>query len=92
MPPPRTGVAAYEAVRSKETAMAHEADHADRAAHDPRSQEMVETEPPERLAHWAQALKVTPEALRAAVQAVGPRVDRIKDHLTGGAAGRQQDG
>jgi hypothetical protein len=74
MTPPRTGVAAYEAVRSKESAMAHEADHADRAAHDPRSQE------------------VTPEALRAAVQAVGPRVDRIKDHLTGGAAGRQQDG
>jgi hypothetical protein len=73
----------------KETAMP---DHADVAAHDPRSQAMVETEPPERLAHWARALKVTPEALRAAVQAVGPRVDRIKDHLTAGSAGRQQDG
>ena len=67
-------------------------DPAARAAEDPRSQAQIETEPPEQLMHWARALKTTPDALMAAVQAVGPRVDRVKDHLTAGGAGRQQDG
>ena len=63
-----------------------------RPAQDPRSQAEVEIEPPERLAEWARQLGVTPQALQGAVQAVGPRVDRVKDHLTGGAAGGQSDG
>lgn len=65
---------------------------ADQAAHDPRSQEVVEVAPRERLEHWADALGTTPEALLAAVQAVGPRIDRIKDHMTGGGAGKQSGG
>ena len=40
---------------------------------------------------WAAALGVTPEALESAVQAVGPRVDKIKDYLTAGMAGDQED-
>jgi hypothetical protein len=63
-----------------------------RPARDPHSQATVELEPPERLAEWARQLGVTTEALQSAAQAVGPRVDRIKDYLTGGAAGRQSDG
>jgi hypothetical protein len=58
----------------------------------PTSQAEIDTASPQRLAHWAQTLGVTPEALASAVQAVGPRVDRIKDFLTGGAAGKQADG
>lgn len=62
------------------------------AARDPHSQAEVQTDPPERLADWARQLGTTPEALQAAVKAVGPRIDRIKDHLTGGGAGGQSDG
>jgi hypothetical protein len=62
------------------------------AARDPRSNAEVELTPPERLAEWARQLGTTPEALQAAAKAVGPRVDRIKDHLTGGGAGGQSDG
>ena len=60
-------------------------------ARDPRSQAEVDIASPERLAHWARELGVPPEALESAVRAVGPRVDRIKDFLTGGNAGRQSD-
>lgn len=66
--------------------------HPAQAAHDPRSQAEVELQPPERLAEWARQLGTTPEALQAAVKAVGPRIDRVKDHLTGGSAGAQSDG
>ncbi len=62
------------------------------AARDPRSQAEIELEPPERLAEWARQLGTTPEALQAAAKAVGRRIDRIKDHLTGGGAGAQSDG
>lgn len=61
-------------------------------ASDPRSKAEVDIDSPPRLAQWARELGVTPEALESAVKAVGPRVDRIKDHLTGGGAGRQADG
>lgn len=63
-----------------------------RAAHDPDSRACIELEPPARLAHWAKELGVTVEALESAVQAVGPRLDRVKDHLTAGQAGSQQGG
>ena len=64
---------------------------AEQAAQDPSSQQTVEVEPRERLQHWADALGTTPEALLSAVHAVGPRIDRVKDHLTAGGAGGQAD-
>jgi hypothetical protein len=67
-------------------------DPASRASEDPHSQATVETDPPERLKHWSHELGVTTEALQAAVRAVGPRVDKVKDYLTGGQAGDQSDG
>jgi hypothetical protein len=67
-------------------------DDAARSARDPASQAEVQTRPPEALRHWAQELGVTTDALQAAVQAVGPRVDRVKDFLTGAGAGGQSDG
>ena len=59
---------------------------------DPHSQAEVDIASPQRLSHWARTLGVTPDALESAVKAVGPRVDRIKDYLTGGNAGRQSGG
>jgi ATP-dependent helicase Lhr and Lhr-like helicase len=63
-----------------------------KAAHDPASQAEVDIRDPAARARWAAALGVTGEALESAVHAVGPRVDRIKDYLTGGFAGKQADG
>ena len=63
-----------------------------KAATDPDSHAIVEVDDAAALQRWADALKVTPEALRSAVQAVGPRVDRIKDYLTAGMAGDQEGG
>jgi hypothetical protein len=65
---------------------------ADDDARRPNSRATIDTEPPERLAEWARTLGVTEDALASAVQAVGPRVDRVKDYLTGGLAGRQSGG
>jgi hypothetical protein len=61
------------------------------SASDPASQTTMDLDTPERLARWAGALGVTDEALQSAVKAVGPRVDRVKDYLTGGLAGKQED-
>lgn len=61
------------------------------AAHDARSQAEVDISTTASRDRWAQALGITPDALESAVQAVGRRVDRIKDHLTGGSAGTQED-
>ncbi len=63
-----------------------------KAASDPGSRATVQLDDAASLQRWADALKVTPEALRSAVQAVGPRVDRIKDYLTAGMAGDQEGG
>ena len=66
---------------------------ADRAAEDPASQAEVDLADAQSTAKWSQALGVTDEALQRAVQAVGRRVDRIKDYLgAGGMAGDQADG
>ncbi len=62
------------------------------AAADPHSKDHVETQPRERLEHWARELKTTPEALQSAVQAVGPRADKVKDYLTAGQAGDLEAG
>ena len=63
-----------------------------KAATNPDSRASVELDDAASLQRWSEALKVTPEALRAAVQAVGPRVDRIKDYLAAGMAGDQEAG
>ncbi len=65
---------------------------ADQAAEDPRSQAEVDVGDPSSVARWSRALGVTDEALQRAVQAVGRRVDRIKDYLgAGGMGGDQED-
>jgi hypothetical protein len=61
------------------------------AAEDPASRADVDVSDPASLQRWAQALGIPPEALEGAVKAVGTRVDRIKDYLTGGIAGDQED-
>jgi hypothetical protein len=68
-------------------------DKATQAAGDPRSDAEVDLGNPEAVARWSRALGVADEALQRAVQAVGPRVDRIKDYLgAGGKAADQADG
>jgi hypothetical protein len=62
-----------------------------KAAEDPRSQDEVDVSDKACVERWARALGLTTEALESAVKKVGPRVDRIKDHLTGGMAGEQED-
>ncbi len=61
------------------------------AAMNPNSEAKVDVQDRESLQRWASALGVTAEALESAVQAVGPRVDLIKDYLTAGMAGDQED-
>lgn len=61
------------------------------AADEPHSRTEVDIDDEQSLAQWAAALGVTGEALESAVQKVGPRVDRIKDFLTGGMAADQAD-
>lgn len=64
----------------------------DQPPESPSSTSELDTSSPERLQRAARELGTTVDALEAAVAAVGPRVDRVKDFLTGGNAGRQQDG
>ena len=63
----------------------------EQAATDPQSTQVVDLTDDRSLREWSTALSVTPEALKSACQAVGPRIDRIKDWLTGGMAGDQED-
>ena len=62
------------------------------AAEDSSSHERIDIRDAGGLKRWAKALGVTTEALESAVHAVGPRIDKIKDHLTAGMAGQQQGG
>jgi hypothetical protein len=65
---------------------------ADQAAQDPGSEAEVDVGDAQSVARWSRALGITDEALERAVQAVGRRVDRIKDYLgAGGMAGDQED-
>lgn len=62
------------------------------SAADPASRDEVDVGDPAAVARWSQALGLTDEALLAAVQAVGPRLDRVKSYLgSGGMAGDQED-
>lgn len=63
------------------------------SAADPSSHERIDAGDPSSLRRWAAALGTTDDALAAALAAVGPRVDRVKDHLgQGGAAATQVAG
>lgn len=62
-----------------------------KAAEDSGSKEVVDVNDKAARERWARALGTTDEALVGAVQAVGPRIDKIKDYLTGGMAGDQED-
>jgi hypothetical protein len=62
------------------------------AAEDAASKATVDVTDAASLRRWTSALGVTDEGLLKAIQAVGPRVDRIKDYLgAGGMAGQQED-
>jgi hypothetical protein len=64
----------------------------EQSAADPGSEADVDVDDARSVARWSQALGTTDEALQRAVQAVGTRVDRIKDYLgAGGMAGDQSD-
>jgi len=65
---------------------------AEQSARDPGSEAVVDVGDAQSVARWSQALGTTDEALQRAVQAVGTRIDRIKDYLgAGGMAGDQSD-
>jgi hypothetical protein len=62
------------------------------AAQDTASREQIDLQDAAAVKRWSQALGTTDEALIGAVQAVGPRVDKVKDYLgAGGMAGNQED-
>jgi hypothetical protein len=63
-----------------------------RAAEEAESRAEVDISSRESLDRWATALGTTGEALEGAVQAVGRRIDKIKEYLgAGGMAGDQED-
>lgn len=64
-----------------------------RAAEDAASTEELQLNDHGSVQRWAAALGTTDEALIGAAQAVGTRIDRIKEYLgAGGMAPRQEDG
>lgn len=65
---------------------------ATQAAEDPQSHADVDIRDKAAVDRWSQALGTTDEALVNAVKAVGTRIDRIKDYLGAGGAGRQSGG
>ena len=66
--------------------------HESEAAQDTSSQEQVNLQDEAAVRRWSEALGTTDEALVGAAQAVGTRIDRIKDYLgAGGMAGDQED-
>ncbi|WP_298232463.1 DUF3606 domain-containing protein [uncultured Azohydromonas sp.] len=66
--------------------------HESEAAQDTSSREQVNLQDEAAVRRWSEALGTTDEALVGAAQAVGTRIDRIKDYLgAGGMAGDQED-
>ncbi|WP_374568389.1 DUF3606 domain-containing protein [Ideonella sp.] len=74
--------------------MNHPVPHASatQAAADPQSHAHVDIDDKAAVDRWSQALGTTDEALVNAVKAVGTRIDKIKDYLAAGGAGRQSGG
>lgn len=63
-----------------------------KAAEDPASHAEVDVDDKASIERWSRALGTTDAALMNAVQAVGTRIDRIKDYLgAGGMAADQAD-
>ncbi len=62
------------------------------AADDPGSEVYIDMSDKQAVERWCKALAVTDDALWAAVQAVGTRIDKIKDFLGAGGAACQVDG
>ena len=60
------------------------------AAGGPGSRAEVDLSDHAAVERWTHALGLTDEALLTAVQAVGTRVDRIKDYLGGGGMAADQ--
>ncbi len=65
---------------------------ATQAAEDPQSHANVDVNDKAAVDRWAKALGTTDEALMNAVKAVGTRIDKIKDYLGAGGAGKQSGG
>jgi hypothetical protein len=65
---------------------------ATQAAEDPQSQASVDVNDKAAVERWAKALGTTDEALMNAVKSVGTRIDKIKDFLGAGGAGKQSGG
>lgn len=62
------------------------------AAQTSSSQEEINIDDRAAVQRWSKALGTTDEALIGAVQAVGTRIDKVKDYLgAGGMAGDQED-
>lgn len=62
------------------------------AAQTSSSQEEINIDDGAAVQRWSKALGTTDEALIGAVQAVGTRIDKVKDYLgAGGMAGDQED-
>lgn len=51
----------------------------------PADRARISVEQDHEVRYWTQALDCTEEQLREAVAAVGPSVDEVRQHLTGGA-------
>lgn len=64
----------------------------EQAAADAHSQADVDVTDKQAVDRWANALGVTDAALLAAVQAVGCRVDQIKEYLGAGGMAADQEG
>lgn len=67
-------------------------DTANQAAEDPYSHADVDVTDKAAVDRWANALGTTDEAMMNAVKAVGTRIDKIKDYLGAGGAGKQSGG
>lgn len=65
---------------------------ATQAAEDPQSHANVDVNDKAAVDRWAKALGTTDEALMNAVKSVGTRIDKIKDFLGAGGAGKQSGG
>ena len=66
--------------------------NATQAAEDPQSHANVDVNDKAAVDRWAKALGTTDEALMNAVKSVGTRIDKIKDFLGAGGAGKQSGG
>jgi hypothetical protein len=70
----------------------HDEDTRIPTADDPPPDAQVDIGDRAAVQRWSRRLGVTDEALIGAVQAVGPRVDRVQDYLGAGGMAADQEG